>query len=328
MSPAEEIALTLDLDGTPSVAILHHPAEPSGLGVVIVVGGPQTRVGPHRQFVALARRLAAAGHAVLRFDHRGIGDTSAPHPGFERIRPDIQAAIETLRQQVPEARRLVLWGLCDSVPAICAHAAQDARIAGIVLVNPWVRDAATQDTALIRHYYLRRPLQREFWRNLRRGHSDVTDFLRRSLRSLGHALRRKARSLLRPPAPARPASLAGRLVADLGRFDGAVRLVVSGHDITAREFETAAAAQPGWRRIADKPGFSRLAVETADHTFTERADMDQLVATTLAWLDQLADAPDRTDRPVTRPPAALADPRPEHRASAVAAPLQTKSPMS
>jgi hypothetical protein len=69
-------------------------------------------------------------------------------------------------------------------------------------------------------------------------------------------------------------------------------------------------------------------VETADHTFTERADMDQLVATTLAWLDQLADAPDGADSPVTRPPAAVADPRPEHRASATATPLQTKSPMS
>ena len=37
-------------------------------GVVIVVGGAQYRVGSHRQFVQMARLLAAAGYPVLRFD--------------------------------------------------------------------------------------------------------------------------------------------------------------------------------------------------------------------------------------------------------------------
>ena len=42
--------------------------------VLVVVGGPQVRAGSHRHFVQLARHLATHGHAVMRFDVRGMGD--------------------------------------------------------------------------------------------------------------------------------------------------------------------------------------------------------------------------------------------------------------
>jgi len=45
-------------------------------GVLIVVGGPQYRVGSHRQFVMLARFLADHGVPCMRFDYRGMGDVS------------------------------------------------------------------------------------------------------------------------------------------------------------------------------------------------------------------------------------------------------------
>ena len=50
------------------VGILHEATGECATGVLIVVGGPQYRVGSHRQFVLLARDLAAAGFAVMRFD--------------------------------------------------------------------------------------------------------------------------------------------------------------------------------------------------------------------------------------------------------------------
>ncbi|KAB8057318.1 hydrolase 1, exosortase A system-associated, partial [Janthinobacterium violaceinigrum] len=57
------------------VGILSLPAAPGPRGVLIVTGGPQYRVGSHRQFVLLARALAAQGVPVLRFDLRGMGDS-------------------------------------------------------------------------------------------------------------------------------------------------------------------------------------------------------------------------------------------------------------
>jgi exosortase A-associated hydrolase 1 len=292
---AEEVPLVLDCGGRACVAILHRPARSSGLGVLIVVGGPQYRVGPHRHFVELARDLAAAGHAVLRFDHRGIGDTTAEHPGFEAIGPDVATAVDTLRRHASQVRGVVLWGLCDSVPAICAHAGADPRIAGLVLVNPWVRDAASHDRTLMRHYYLRRPLRRDFWGRLLTGRSDLGDFARRAARSLARKLPGGF-----APAAARPATLAGRLVADLARFDGPVRLVLSGHDITAREFETAAAAQPGWASVVSRPEVSRQDVAEADHTFTDPALRRELTTATLAWLATRAHALAMADAPATR----------------------------
>ena len=57
-----ERGLVFRCAGEELVGIL-HPA-PGATGVVIVVGGPQYRVGSHRQFLLLARRLAASGIPV------------------------------------------------------------------------------------------------------------------------------------------------------------------------------------------------------------------------------------------------------------------------
>ena len=59
--------------GDTLMGILAKPETPADTGVIVIVGGPQYRVGSHRQFVLLSRALAAAGYAVLRFDYRGMG---------------------------------------------------------------------------------------------------------------------------------------------------------------------------------------------------------------------------------------------------------------
>ena len=50
-----ETALTFPCQQQSLVGILHNPEQVSTVGVVIVVGGPQYRVGSHRQFTQLAR---------------------------------------------------------------------------------------------------------------------------------------------------------------------------------------------------------------------------------------------------------------------------------
>ena len=71
-----EQALSVECRGESLLGVLHLPITPRDLGVIVVVGGPQYRAGSHRQFVLLARALADAGHAVLRLDVRGMGDST------------------------------------------------------------------------------------------------------------------------------------------------------------------------------------------------------------------------------------------------------------
>lgn len=54
-----EHALLLPCGQDTLVGVLSLPDAPSNTAVVIVVGGPQYRVGSHRQFVLLARALYA-----------------------------------------------------------------------------------------------------------------------------------------------------------------------------------------------------------------------------------------------------------------------------
>ena len=53
----KEIPVVFNCQDSRLLGILHKPEKPGRQGVLIVVGGPQTRVGSHRQFVLLARYL-------------------------------------------------------------------------------------------------------------------------------------------------------------------------------------------------------------------------------------------------------------------------------
>ena len=77
-----ERALTFRCESEPLLGVLHTPDSDKDkkTGVVIVVGGAQSRVGSHRMFVTLARGLAELGCTVLRFDRRGMGDSGGDDP--------------------------------------------------------------------------------------------------------------------------------------------------------------------------------------------------------------------------------------------------------
>lgn len=109
-----ETALTFSCGDATLVGILHGTSRPARRGVVIVVGGPQYRVGAHRQYVILARALADNGVPVLRFDYRGMGDSSGVFSGFEDCSEDIRAAVDALLEHCSGLDEVVLWGLCDA----------------------------------------------------------------------------------------------------------------------------------------------------------------------------------------------------------------------
>ena len=150
----------------------------SQIGVVVIVGGPQYRAGSHRQFVLLSRALADAGFAVLRFDYRGMGDSEGVQRDFEAVSQDVAAAINMLQLQMPVVKQIALWGLCDGASAALLYCNEvtDPRVAGLCLLNPWVRSEASLAKTQVKHYYTDRLKQKEFWLKLFSGKVALSAF--------------------------------------------------------------------------------------------------------------------------------------------------------
>jgi len=269
----EQRALAFDCAGATLYGVAHVPAAPQRRGVLVVVGGPQYRAGSHRQFTLLARSLACEGVAAMRFDYRGMGDSEGEMRDFEAVDEDLKAAIDTFFQQVPQLREVVLWGLCDAASAAMLYAQGDARVTGLVLVNPWVRTEAGAAKATIKHYYRARLLEGAFWKKLLSGRFDPRAAARSFLGLLGAA----------QTAPAAGA-LPDRMHGALDRFPGKALVILSGADLTAREFEDLADGSEKWKTLMDAPRITRRALPKADHTCSRREWHEQVTRWTADWL--------------------------------------------
>lgn len=290
MTP-QEIPLVFECYGARLLGILHRGSPKAARGVLVVVGGPQYRVGSHRQFVLLARYLAQAGIPVLRFDYRGMGDAEGEFAGFEQIDADIAAAVDAFFTQVPGLRDVVIWGLCDAASAALFYAWRDPRIAGLVLLNPWLRTEAGQALAYLRHYYLARLVNLDLWRKIGRGEFSLATALRSLLALVGQVWRggrdsppvTATATEIQTPEPNQP-PLPERMAEGLRHFNGRVLLILSGDDLTAAEFRDTTKASRRWRRLLAQPQVTIREFPAANHTFSRRDWRDQVTVWTQEWL--------------------------------------------
>ncbi|MCC7596266.1 hydrolase 1, exosortase A system-associated [Janthinobacterium sp. FW305-129] len=257
------------------VGILSLPAVPGPRGMLIVTGGPQYRVGSHRQFVLLARALAAQGWPVLRFDLRGMGDSEGSARDYRAAGPDIAGALAQFFDAVPSLREVALWGLCDGATAAACHAPRDARVQALVLLNPWVRSSAGLARATLRHYYLPRLLQGSFWRKLAKGGLRLGASLA-SLRQVAAATQEQTTPDNDAPAPA--------MLRALTQFQGKVLLILSGDDLGAREWQALLAGDPAWRAVAARAQWTQAQVAGANHTFASAAWRGAVEQRCAQWL--------------------------------------------
>lgn len=280
-----EEAIVFACDRQCMIGVLSTPAAPCTgprVAVLIVVGGPQYRVGSHRQFVSLARALAHAGYPALRFDYRGMGDSDGAMRTFEQAQADVAAALQQLRDRCP-GHGIVVWGLCDAASAALMFTTDDPSVVGIVAANPWARSAASLAATHVKHYYRARLMEREFWLKLLRGGLD----LRASFASLGSSLGRLLERRPRNAGSAGAEIFQTRMARGLRRFAGHTLLVLSGNDLTAKEFLHYAATDPAWDGILALPALRRIDVPDADHTFSRREWQNQVERETVAWLRSL-----------------------------------------
>jgi len=278
-----ERALVFPCANEQLLGIVAAPPEPARIGVLIVVGGPQYRAGSHRQFLLLARALAAAGYPAMRFDFRGMGDSSGELRHFAAVDDDIAAAIAAFRQQCPQLERIVLWGLCDAATAALLYwdRTRDARIGGLVLLNPWVRSEATLARTHIKHYYAQRLLQGEFWRKLLSGRLGIVSALRGFA---GSWLRARQSSESNATDAALP--FQQRMTRALEAFPGPSLLILSADDYTAKEFLEACQVDAQATLALADARLTRVDVAGADHTFSSRELRQSVETATLGWLRQ------------------------------------------
>ena len=249
------LAATLDLPKEP-----HQPAT----GLLIVTGGNEIRSGAWNGQACLAARAARAGHPVLRFERRGVGDSEGENTGFAGSAADIAAAILAFRAACPGLSRLVAWGNCDAASALML--ASGAGADALILSNPWTFydvepgaepgapfavPAVTPPRAL-RAYYLQRLANPAALMQLLIGKVSAV----RLARNLLAALRRS------PP----PSGLSARMAAGLARFGGPVRILLAGRDRTAQ----------GFHAVWDKRDPRLAHCPRASHSFVESESREWL----------------------------------------------------
>jgi len=214
--------IAFDCAGDTLVGTLNVAA--SSTGLLIVSGGNEIRSGAHRGMAALAASVAAAGIPVMRFDRRGVGDSSGANGGFEASGPDIAAAAAAFRAEQPQIARIVGFGNCDAATALALfHDA--AGIESLVLANPWVveGDSALPPPAAIRARYAERLRNPREWLRLISGGVNITKLIS-GLQAITHK-----------PSQ-RIDSLAARMAAALAASNASVTLLIAERDNTAIAF--------------------------------------------------------------------------------------------
>ena len=237
------------------------------VGLLMVTGGSQTRIGSHRMYERLAKSLSQNGFPCLRFDRRGVGDSSGEDPGFKESDADIRAAVEAFRADAPGLEHVVGFGLCDGASALALHGAA-IGFSGLILVNPWLVETEAGDLApaAVRAHYRERLLSGEAWKKLLSGGVDVGKLV----------------GGLRKAGSATDSSLADQVALGLaaGRFP--IALILATGDGTA----IAAAAE------MEKGSFEGLIdwtreIDTDSHTFARPGDDQALAEAVLEALARL-----------------------------------------
>lgn len=126
---------------SPLIGVLCEPAsfDAEKPAILLLNSGVMHRTGTCRLSVKLARRLAEAGYASVRFDYSGIGDSDTRRGALSFVD---SAPLETVEiMDFLEKRRgiksFVLYGLCSGADAAYETAKIDTRVEAICQIDPY-----------------------------------------------------------------------------------------------------------------------------------------------------------------------------------------------
>ncbi len=291
MAQSEKVVV-FECEKNKLTGIIHNPVSiSSNIGVLIIVGGPQYRVGSHRQFVLLARTLSDAGVPVMRFDYRGMGDSEGESRTFLDIDSDVASATDIMFKENPQLTGIVMWGLCDAASAALFYGYQDGRVKGLILLNPWVFTEEGSAKTYLKYYYLKRLFNSDFWSKVLRLEFDyiesVKDFGALIKKILIRKQTEKSKQNKSAEMVDKSLSLPDRMKACLELFNQPILLILSGNDLTAEEFRETVKSDRQWQALLQEKKVTKETLIEADHTFSSAQWREQVANWSLEWVKKL-----------------------------------------
>lgn len=256
-----------------------RPRASSRTAAIFLNPGAIHRIGMNRMYVGLSRSWAARGVPSLRFDISSIGDSAAESGSAEnRLYSkhavwDVQAAMGELVSQ-GVAEQFVLVGLCSGAYAAFHSALADARVSGLLLINPQTFEYKDGDSLEVQRrknfsearYYQRSLFRASSWAKALRGNVDFS-YIAGVLATRARAVAQSRWELLRQSI------VAGRVPSSLyrqlrGLCDRGCRVscIYTGDDPGLEHFREALILHE--RALLRHPGFSLDVIAGPDHTFT------------------------------------------------------------
>jgi pimeloyl-ACP methyl ester carboxylesterase len=245
--------------------------------------GANSHIGANRMNVAMARRWAALGFRVLRFDIAGLGDSPAdPRLGENQVYSDGTAedsrrAIDFLARS-RDARRFVLMGLCSGAFFSFHAALADPRVVGIVLMNVqifhWKKgvpvDTLNQNSVKSTKYYWEAAFGMDVWLRLARREVNVRTIARGMLHEGWNFLRHRVEQAVWGESDV------ARGFRALLRRGTDVLLILSANDAARNAVDAHLGTDA--RRFQQELGLRVEIIEDADHTFSPVVLQDTLLS--------------------------------------------------
>jgi exosortase A-associated hydrolase 1 len=233
----------------------------SPTALLIVSGGNEIRSGAHGGMSQLASHIAQQGFPVLRYDRRGIGESTGQNSGFLGSAEEIATMAQFLRLE-HRAEKIIAFGNCDAATALALFG-PDALVDGYILANPWVIESTvtpeTEEPAMSAA-----AIRSRYWDRIRNPRT-MLDLLSGQInfRKLLKGLKQASRS-------EKNGALALRLRDGLSRLDGNTRILLARRDTTARAF-LAAWNSADYEELRQNSGIIVDSLDSASHSF---ADVD------------------------------------------------------
>ena len=174
-------------------------------GIIIMNAGLLHRIGPNRLHVKIARKMAAAGFFVLRFDFSGIGDSSARDDNLPFDQSSISEAQEAMHylHSTRGIEKFILAGICSGANIALNITCIDPCVIGVIGINGSYLDTQELnglnqciENSIQSRYYYKHLLDYKSWWRVITGKSNLSRIIKLLISKIKNLLYRKEYVLL------------------------------------------------------------------------------------------------------------------------------------